>query len=292
MRTTAGTSDRFFRPPDTQATRRNYRRVQVQKVLSIAGNAMIVVLFLLAIGWLWQTTQRDARFAIRDVSASGAVNTPRETIDRITSRYVGVNLFRLDIEAVRRDLVALPWVAGVAIEKELPGRLTVHVTERVPVAIVSSGPSLRYADASGMVFADLDPRFGAMDLPLVTGAEKGRVSECIARLEALRAESPELYSRVSEISPADGGTFRVWDRELGTDVFIGERSENKWKALHAIAAREGLGIGTIEYADLRFEDRVIVRPRKGVLTLHESEAAIETTGNGEPSVGSGRPGNA
>lgn len=111
-------------------------------------------------------------------------------------------------------------------------------------------------------------------------------------LESLRTESPEMYSRISEISPADAGTFRVWDRELGTDVLIGEHPAGKWKTLHAIAAREGLGVGAIEYADLRFEDRVIVRPRKGVVTLHEAEAATETAGNGEPSVGSGRPGNA
>lgn len=292
MRTTLETTDRFFRPSDTQATRRNYRRVQVQRVLTIAGNVMVVVLFALVVGWLWQTTQRDARFAIREVNATGAVNTPRAAIDRVTDRWVGTNLFRLDIEAVRRDLLQLPWVASVAIEKELPGRLTIHVSERVPVAIVSGGRSLRYADAEGTVFADVDPRFGAMDLPLVTGADAKSVAGCIAVLEALRAGSPELYSRVSEISPADGSTFRVWDRELGADVFIGERPEEKWKALHAIAAREGLGAGTIEYADLRFEDRVIVRPRKGIVTMHEAETTNETATNGEPSVGSGRPGNA
>jgi len=289
---TVETGDRFFRPPDTQATRRNYRRVQVQRILTIAGNAMVVVVFLLAVGWLWQTTQRDARFAIREVHATGATNTPQAAIDAVTDRYVGKNLFQLDIEALKRDLLTLPWVASVAIEKELPGRLTVHVTERVPVAVVSSSHGLRYADGSGNVFADLDPRFGSMDLPLVTGADAHSVASCIAALEALRVDSPEMYSRISEISPADGGTFRVWDRELGADVFIGDKPSGKWKALHAIAAREGLGVGTIEYADLRFEDRVIVRPRRGIVTLHEAEAATETAQNGEPSVGSGRPGNA
>jgi cell division septal protein FtsQ len=286
------TSDRFFRPPDTQATRRNYRRVQVHRVLAVAGNVMVVVCFALALGWLWQTTQRDARFAIREISATGAVNTPQSAIDEVTQRYVGVNLFQLDIEQLKRELLSLPWVAGVAIEKELPGRLAVHVTERVPVAIVSGPRSLRYADAGGDVFADLDPRFGAMDLPLVTEADAKTVPGCIAMLESLRAESPDMYSRISEISPADGGTFRIWDRDLGADVFIGDRPAGKWKTLHAIAAREGLGVGTIDYADLRFEDRVIVRPRNGIVTLHEAEAATETARNGEPSVGSGRPGNA
>ncbi len=131
-----------------------------------------------------------------------------------------------------------------------------------------------------------------MDLPLITSAEAAMVGNCIEALRALEVESPDLYSRVSEIAPADGGTWRVWDRELGTDVYIGERPVKKWKTLYAIAAREGFGAGTIEYADLRFEDRVIVRPRTDIVPLHEAEAATETAENGEPSGGSGRPGNA
>jgi cell division protein FtsQ len=284
-------SDRFFRPIDAQATRRNYRRVQVGRILSIAGNILAAAVVVLALGWIWQTTQRDERFAIRETSATGAVNTSQAELDRVMRKYVGANLFQLDIESVRRDLAALPWVASVAIEKELPGRLTVHVTERVPVAIVAGSEGLRYADASGAVFADVEPRFGALDLPLVTGADAKIVARCVAMLEALRANSPELYSRVSEISPADGGTWRVWDRELATEVFVGERPETKWKALHAIAAREGLEAGAIAYADLRFEDRVIVRPRKGATRASDPNRAETTAGNGEPSVGSGRPGN-
>jgi cell division protein FtsQ len=286
------TSDRFFRPPDTRVTRRNYRRVQVQRALAIAGNVMVVVAFLLALGWLWQTTQRDVRFAISEVNATGAVNTSQAEIDRVLESYIGVNLFRLDIESLKRDLLTLSWVGSVAIEKELPGSLTVHLTERVPVAIVTDGRNLRYADASGAVFALVDPRFGSMDLPLVAGAGDREVIGCIKMLERLRAESPELHGRISEISPADGGTWKAWDRELATEVFIGEQPAGKWRALHAIAAREGYGPGTIEYADLRFEDRVIVRPREGIVPLHEAGSVKHAAENGEPSVGSGRPGNA
>jgi len=286
------TTDRFFRPPDAQATQRNYRRIQVQRILAIAGNVVAVVIFALTFGWLWQTTQRDARFAIRDVKATGAVNTSREAIDRVMNAYRGGNLFRLDIEAVKKDLLSLPWVASVAIEKELPGRLTVHVTERVPVAIVDVQGQLRYADADGTVFADVEPRYGSLDLPLVTSATGPEIASCIERLGALKDADGEVYGRISEISPADGGTWRVWDRDLGAQVFIGEHPEEKWKTLYAIAAREGFGKGMIEYADLRFEDRVIVRPRRGVVPRHEAEASIDTRENGDLSATSGRPGNA
>ena len=81
-------------------------------------------------------------------------------------------------------------------------------------------------------------------------------------------------------------------RELGTDVYVGDNAAKKWQTLYAIASREGFGRGTIEYVDLRFEDRVIVRPRSGVIPLHEAEVVTGTAENGEPSGGSGRPGNA
>lgn len=283
--------DQFLRPVDPQPTRRNYRRVQVQRLLAMSGNVMIAVLFVLTIGWLWQTTQRDERFAIRIVETVGADNTSRSEIDAIAGQYVGQNLFRIDIERLRAEFNTLPWVASVAIEKELPGRLTIHVTERVPVAIVSLDGVLRYADTGGVVFGELNPRHGAADLPVIVDAAVNEVPACVAMLEAVKVESSELYSHISEIAPADGATWRIWDRKLAATVYLASSdSTRKWRALHAIAARDGLGKGTIEYADLRFVDRVIVRPRSGVVPLHE--VVEEQKGNGSPSDGSGRPGKA
>jgi cell division protein FtsQ len=282
--------DQFLRRNDPQPTRRNYRRVQVQRILAITSNILIAVVFLLAVGWLWQTTQRNERFAIREVQTVGADNTAETDLDLIAEQYVGQNLFRIDIERLKAEFNTLPWVASVAIEKELPGRLTIHVTERVPVAVVSLDGMLRYADAEGVVFGELGPRHGSMDLPVIIDAPINRVPACIAMLESVQTESRELYSHISEIAPADGATWRIWDRKLAATVYLASiDSTRKWRALHAIAARDGLGKGTIEYADLRFEDRVIVRPRKGIVPLHEID---EEEKNGSPSDGSGRPGNA
>ncbi|MGK2859415.1 MAG: cell division protein FtsQ/DivIB [Thermoanaerobaculia bacterium] len=264
MRTFETSSDRFFRPSDPQATRRNYRRVQAHRILAIATN-VVVVFVVAAIGyWLWQRTQSDSRFAIRNIETVGAQHTSRAALDAVTKPYVGRNLFRLDIEELRRGLTALPWVSEVAIEKELPGRLTIHLVERVPVAIVSTGGALRYADAKGVVFAEVRPEFGNRELPLVVADTRAGVEGCVTFLESLRTESPELYARVSEVRPEEGETYRIFDRELRAPVLVDPAdAATKWASLCAIADAEGYGPGTLEYADLRFANRVVVKPRTG-----------------------------
>lgn len=264
MRTFDTSSDRFFRPSDPQATRRNHRRVQAHKVLAIATNVVVALVVAAIAFWLWQRTQSDTRFAIRSIDTVGANHTSVAAIDAVTKPYLGRNLFRLDIEELRRDLSALPWVSEVAIEKELPGRLTIHLTEREPVALVSAGGALRYADAKGVVFEELRPEFGNPGLPLVVAEAGPGVESCVAFLESLRTGSPELYARVSEVRPEEGGTFRVFDRELRAPVLVDPAdAATKWASLCAIVAAEGYGPGTIEYADLRFADRVVVKPRPG-----------------------------
>jgi cell division protein FtsQ len=264
MRTFETSSERFFRPSDPQATRRNHRRVQAGKLLAIATN-VVVALVVAAIGfWIWQRTQSDTRFAIRTIETVGAKHTSREAIDAVTKPYVGRNLFRLDIEALRRDLTSLPWVSEVAIEKELPGRLTIHLIEREPVALVSVRGVLRYADAGGVAFEELRPEYGNAGLPLVVAEAGDGLKASVAFLESLRATRPELYARVSEVRPEEGGTFRVFDRELRAPVLVDPGdAATKWASLCAIVAAEGYAPGAIEYADLRFANRVVVKPRPG-----------------------------
>lgn len=274
MRAIESSSDRFFRPSDPQATRRNYRRVQAHRILAIATN-VVVTLVVATVGyWLWQRTQSDARFAIRTIETVGAKHTSRAALDAAIQPYVGRNLFRLDIEELRRDLSALPWVSEVAIEKELPGKLTIHVTERVPVAIVATGGALRYADASGLVFEQLQPEYGNPGLPLVVADPSEGVRESVAFLESLRASDPKIYARVSEVRPDESGTFRVFDRELRAPLLVDPAdAASKWASLCAIVDAEGYAPGSIEYADLRFADRVVVKPRPGHVPASRAAAA-------------------
>jgi cell division protein FtsQ len=251
------TASRFLRPTDVARLRRNQRRVTVQRMLVVLRNIALIAAVGGGAVWAWQHTQSDARFAVGTIEVVGAVHTPREALDLATQRYKGLNLFKIDIDRVQRDL-GVGWVSRIDIEKKLPDTLRIKITERTPVALVRSGDRLLYVDAQGVGFAELSPRVGDDDLPIITDAQASELTRTVALLRDLRTKDRELYSRISEIWPIAPHGFALYDRDLGAVVYAnaGDISA-KYRSLYGILQTENNP--NIEYADLRFADRVIVK---------------------------------
>lgn len=258
------TASRFLRPSDVTRLRRNQRRIQVQRLLVILRNTGLAATVLAGGVWAWQHTQSDERFAVRQIEVEGAVHASRDAIDAITRQYVGLNLFRMDIERVQNDLGGLGWVRRIDIEKSLPDTLRIKITERKPVALVRTGEGLRYVDDEGVAFADLSPAVGEADLPVIGESAPAELARTVVLLETLRSRDPLLYARVSEIWPIPPRGFAVYDRDLSAVVYLNEDdASEKYRSLRGVLDAENNP--RIEYADLRFADRVIV---KKVETAH------------------------
>ncbi len=262
MSSSVESTQRFFRPPDAGRARRNYRRVQVQRLFAVARSVLLIAAIALGAFAAYRHTQSGAQFAVKTIAVDGAVHTPRAALEAITRQYVGMNLFKIDIARVRRDLGALAWVRRVDIEEKIPDTLRIRIVERTPVALVMDDGPVRYVDDDGVTFAELSAAVGDNDLPIISDARGADASRCIALLRDLRARDAQLYARVSEIRPIAPRGFAIFDRELGAFVYAdaGDLSA-KWRDLYAIAADEKLARGGIEYADLRFADRIVVKPR-------------------------------
>lgn len=253
------TASRFLRPTDVARLRRNQRRIQFQKLLIMLRNGLVIVAAAGGALWAWQRSQSDARFAVRTIEVEGAMHTPREAIDRVTEKYRGLNLFRLDIGRVQADLGDVGWVQRIDIEKKLPDTLRINITERAPVALVRRDEGLLYVDAEGAAFADLSPTVGDDDLPIISDADDAELPRTVAMLADIRRRDERLYSRISEVWPIAPHGFAIYDRDLGAVVYVnGDDVAAKWRSLYAVLQAENNP--KIEYADLRFADRVIVKP--------------------------------
>lgn len=253
------TASRFHRPTDLARLHRNQRRIQVQHLFRILRNALVLGVVVAGGAWGWQQTQSEARFGVRRIEIAGAVNTPRSALDRATAGYVGLNLFQIDIERVQRDLGGLGWVRSVHIEKALPDTLRIRITERQPVALARIGEKLMYVDREGAAFAELSPAVGNDDLPLIADALGSELTRSVQLLTVLRQHDRALYSRISEVWPIPPRGFALYDRELKAVVYANaEDISAKYRNLRAVLHADNDPV--IEYADLRFAERVIVRP--------------------------------
>ncbi|HEX8171085.1 MAG TPA: FtsQ-type POTRA domain-containing protein [Thermoanaerobaculia bacterium] len=252
------TASRFLRPADVARLRRNQRQIQVHRLIILLRNVAVLALLGVAAIWIWRLTQSSARFAVKTIEIAGAVHTPHAQIELVTRNYEGLNLFQIDLARVRRDLGHLGWVRRIDIEKKLPDTLRIKITEREPVALARIGDALRYVDEDGAPFADLSPSAGDDDLPLITDAAGAELQRTVAMLRELRAHDRDLYLRVSEVRPVPPRGFAIYDRQLRAFVYAGaDDLAAKWRGLYAIVKSEN--DMSIEYADLRFADRVIVK---------------------------------
>ncbi len=253
------TASRFLRPTDVARLRRNQRRIHAQRLLVVVRNAGLAAALVAGSVWAWRHTQSNERFDVRTIEIDGAVHTDRAALDRVTKQYVGLNLFQIDIARVQNDMASIGWVRRIDIEKKVPDTLRIKLSERTPVALVRNGETLSYVDDEGAPFAELSPRVGASDLPVITEAQGAELARTVTLLRELRVKDHELYSRVSEIWPIPPRGFALYDRELGAVVYVNSDDiVNKWRNLYGVLAAENNP--KIEYADLRFADRVIVKP--------------------------------
>ena len=255
------TASRFLRPTDLARIRRNQRRIEAQRVLIILRNVTVLGVVAAAGFWGWRQTQSDARFGVRKIEITGAVNTPKGALNLATSRYAGLNLFQIDIDRVQEDLRGLGWVRSVHIEKTLPDTLRIRITEREPVALARVGERLMYVDEDGAPFAELSPSNGNDDLPLIADADGAELARSVKLLTSLKKSDAPLYSRISEVWPIPPHGFALYDRELNAVVYANADDITvKYRNLRAVLRAEN--DPKIEYADLRFAERVIVKPAR------------------------------
>ena len=254
----SGSDQKFMRPLDVTATRRNRHRVRATKILVFLANLFLVTSLVAGGFWLLRRVQEDERFAIRSIEIEGVAGEHRAEMTDLLDRWIGANLFRLEMGEIRHDLVTVEWVDDVAVEKMLPDRLRVRIVERVPQALISWKGELRFIDDDGVPFGEVDAGAEAR-FPTVEANRGREARRCVKFLEELERSDPALHSRVARIRPAGTAGWEIVDRDLGTIVRVGDDSVvEKWRLLYGILDAERVPGSAIRYADLRFDDQIVI----------------------------------
>lgn len=107
-----------------------------------------------------------------------------------------------DHDSLEAKVAQHPQVASVRIGRRLPSTLVVEVIEVPPVAFVPTARGLAALDAEGDTLP-IDPLRAQVSLPIIAR----RDTALLRLLGSLRADTPELFDRISEAR-------RVGDDEL------------------------------------------------------------------------------
>ncbi len=202
-------------------------------------------------------------FALAAVDVSGNRYVESTWVERKLAPLAGRNLFRLELESVSRLLADSPWIESLVVEKRLPDRLEIVISERRPVALLRADSSLSYVDARGRRIAPFDPSRGPGDLLLLSATAQGEAE--LAGALAVEAElgraAPRWAATLSEVEVLGEGDFRLHLGALDFPLLVRagtlrERLDQLLPLLPALAER----YGSVRFVDLRFDRRIVFQP--------------------------------
>jgi len=184
----------------------------------------------------------------------------------------GTSMVTANLESWRQRLLASPWVADAAIRRVFPGTVSVVVEEREPLGIGRIGGSLYLIDQRGAIIDEFGPNYADFDLPIIDGlaaapsdggglVDEGRAA-LAGRVLAELQRRPDLAKRISQIDVADVRDAVVILKDDTTLLRVGdERFMERVQSYLDLAGRLKEQVPRIDYVDLRFDDRVYVRPQ-------------------------------
>jgi len=261
-------ADRRFRRAHVPPARKRPWRLS-WLLLARVGALSVVVAFIVYVavsGLLSADALRVSRITVQ-----GNERMSKGEVLAILDGLRGRSMVTADLESWRQKLLNSPWVADAALRRVLPGTLTVAISERKPMGIGRIRETLYLVDQQGAIIDEYGPNYAELDLPIIDGlaaapssggtlVDESRAT-LAARVMSDLHQRPDLAGRISQIDvsdPRDAVVILKGDTALvrvGEDRFA-DRIQSYVDLRPALRDR----VPSIDYVDLRFDERVYVRP--------------------------------
>jgi len=184
------------------------------------------------------------------------------------------SVLRVPLDARRSQLEQIPWVESASVQRILPNRLRIELTERTPVAFARNGNELALIDAHGVI---LDrPRGEDLHFPIVTGVSEDlprdqrekrmqTYEEFMKDVELVRGGSSDRVSEIDLSNPKDlrvvmTGLASANDAQAVTIHFGSSEFTGKYKMLVDNFSQWQANAGRVQSIDLQYSRQVVVNP--------------------------------
>jgi cell division protein FtsQ len=208
---------------------------------------------------------------ITRITVDGNVRMSKGEVVALLDGLRGQSMVTVDLGVWRHKLLASPWVADAAMRRVLPGTIAVSIVEREPMGIARLRGDLYLVDQEGTIVDQFGPNYAELDLPIIDGLasvpqdggpliDESRAA-LAARLLVTLHTRPDLAKHVSQVDVSDARDAVVVLKDdtalvrLGDDAFV-ERLQSYLDLAPTLRER----VDGIDYVDLRFDERVYVKP--------------------------------
>lgn len=215
------------------------------------------------------TTAPQFNLTIHEVS--GLRHLSETVVMEQLAPLLGQNIFRANYDERIRALKQIPWVQSVSFQRFWPNRVSVLITERVPVGFALINGTVTLIDGEGVALStvgDTQPHF---DFPVMRGLvsenttddhkiNQVRIQRYMQLLKALDSEQGEYSRDLSEVDVSDPEDVRVLLIEDPVLIHLGrENFLARFKLYLANIKKLKQDFPDIDSADLRYKDQIIIK---------------------------------
>lgn len=266
-------TDKRFKRAHVKPSR---KRTSTSKYAWLAARLLVLALIVGYAAYLGVTTIAAAStLQIGHMVVRGHERLSTGEVLSLVEGLRGQNILAVHLDDWQQKLLSSPWVESATIRRVLPSTLEITVHERKPMGVGRLGTAMYLIDARGVIVDEYGPAYADIDLPIIDGLaaspqDGGSIidatrAEFAARVVGALSVRPDLLKRVSQIDVADlhdavvildGDTALL---RLGDTEFVARLQQyiDLAPALHE-------RLPGIDYVDLRFDERLYVRPAKQV----------------------------
>ncbi|PYR03441.1 MAG: hypothetical protein DMF97_02020 [Acidobacteria bacterium] len=268
---TALASDRRFRRAQMKPVRRRGKWYALAR--RAVQFAVLAAVFAYGVSRAPAIAARARVLRVNRIVIHGNERLSQGDVLAILTGLQGESLLWTDLHAWRRRLLASSWVQDADLRRSLPSTIDIVISERRPMGIGRMNGDMYLVDDHGVIIDQYGPQYAQFDLPMIDGlstspAGSGTTTdaaraELAAHVIAALGAKPSIARRLSQIDvsdPHDASVILTGDSaviRLGEDRFL-PRVESYLQVAAALRER----VSDIDYVDLRFDDRIYVRPVK------------------------------
>ena len=208
------------------------------------------------------------------IEVTGNHIVSREAVLQQFVRDRGRSVLRIPLDARRGALEEMSWVESATVQRILPNRIRVQLTERTPIAFLRNGTELALIDPHGVI---LDrPRGEDLQFPIVTGLsenmpreERGKrmqtYQEFMKDIDLVRSGSSDRVSEVDLANPKDlravmTGIASASDPQALTIHFGSGDFTGKYRMVVENFAQWQASNGRVHSIDLQYAKQVVLNP--------------------------------
>ena len=166
----------------------------------------------------------------------------RDSIVGIFKRDAGNSVLTIPLDKRRSEIEQISWVESASVQRILPNRIRVEITERTPIAFTRNGNEIALIDAHGVILdrsGDIDARF-----PIISG-----ITEALPRDERERRMQvyQELVRDLDVVNPSSSNQLSEVDLSNPKNVRIVMAGIPGVNATQAVNIKFGSGDFTSKY---------------------------------------------